>query len=131
MLNLKRAVRASSHCYPQIVFVGAPTKVQNAFAQVAAKHKVSFCPSGHWKPSTMKVLRRKPPMMAVLYDAEVNHKARVQLQAENIPIVAFVNTESNIGGIEYPVPLFPRGMTYVGLWDTILSRFSKMRSEIE
>jgi small subunit ribosomal protein S2 len=96
----------------KIIFIGGPRGLEKNFSALCRKY-------GHWHidsysdglfsnfqldKSLSNAAFRTTPSLIFFFDVSTKEKAKKELLNLNIPIMAFVNSEDDISGIDYVIP---------------------------
>lgn len=96
----------------KILFVGAPKGLEKNFSNLCQRyghHYINNYTDGLFSNfQSNKVLSitsfENSPSLIFFFDASIKEKAKKEILNFNIPIMAFVNSEDDITGIDYPIP---------------------------
>lgn len=96
----------------KILFIGSPKGLEKDFSQLCKKYghyyidiyTDGFFSNFQSNKAMNKCFSETPPSLIFFFDASVKQKARKELFNLNVPIMAFVNSENDVIGIDYPIP---------------------------
>jgi small subunit ribosomal protein S2 len=96
----------------KILFVGSPKGLEKKFSHLCQRYghySLDVYTDGFFSNfQSNKVLDttsfKSSPSLIFFFDASMKEKVKKEILNLNIPIMAFVNSEDDISGIDYPIP---------------------------